>query len=645
MVRGGGKAAVRWAGWLALTAILAFLSSQAMGNVPDDTNVTVITAQDVEREKPADLAALLRSKVGLDDSGGTITMRGVRGVAIYVDGFASSLTDLNQIKPDQVERIDILRGAASARFGADAMGGAIAVVTRKAGDKSRFELVQGLNSAGSWYTRLNGSGGAAPASIGMTGERQVIHGHKRVPFAPYASQVSVENERAEKTTLEAKIGLKNETGEAQLQIKRHESLSSYGRPNWRENYDADTLRLTSAFKASPTTELNLSLGYEAYRDKGLKDSGTGTDAAGLAPDRWLFSDGDKLEMEVAAAAKGEAGALRLGLRHVRNADTYETRDYQSGATDFLLHAKMANTAAFLLYEAAPWNGIALELSGRYDHYRYFDTTIFNDASLTKNTSGEETTKQSFNPKASLRWVAGNTTLNGSVGTGFVPPTPDQLYYSDAGPASQFLANPVLKPQRSLTADLGIRRKLGGGAEAGVTLFHTLWRDKIGVMITDYGIPLKQQFQNIGQAESKGLELELGRKAESGWSAFFNYTYARTRVTENLANPALVGKELPDMPRHKFNLGVGYEDGAGVTAKGLLRFVGPSFADENNTVTDSQGYRWEREPYHVVDLSLTKHFNDADLTLAVDNLFDKKYMSGFFWRAEGRIVRAEAAFRF
>ncbi len=621
------------------------LAAMAEAAGKEDTNITVITAQDVEREKPADLIELLRSKVGLDDSGGTITMRGVRGVAIYVDGFASSLTDLNQIKPDQVERIEILRGAASARFGADAMGGAIAVATRKTGDKPRFEWVQGLNSAGSWYTRLNGEGLAAPASIGMTGERQVVHGHKRVPFAPYPSQVSVENERTEKTTREAKIGVKNEAGEAQLQLKRFESLSFYGRPNWWEDYGADTLRFTSAFKAAPTAELNLSLGYETYRDKGLKDQGTGADAAGLAPNRTLFSDGEKLEMEVAAAAKGKAGTLRLGLRGSRSADAYETRDYQSGATDFLLRAKMANTAAYLLYEATPWNGLAAELSGRYDHYRYFDTTIFNSGSLVKNTTGDETAKHAFNPKASLRWAAGNTTLNGSVGTGFVPPTPDQLYYSDVGPASQFLANPVLKPQRSLTWDLGVRRKLGGGAEAGITLFHTLWRDKIGVMITDYGIPLKQQFQNIGQAESKGLELELGRKSESGWSAFFNYTYTRTQVAENLASPALVGKELPDMPRHKFNLGLGYGGPGGATAKALLRYVGTSFADENNTITDSKGYRWERESYHVVDLSLTKRFKGADLTVAVDNLFDKNYMSGFFWRAEGRVCRAEVVFRF
>lgn len=161
------------------------LAAMAETDGKEDTNVTVITAQDMEREKPADLIELLRSKVGLDDSGGTITMRGVRGIAIYVDGFASTMTDLRQIKPERVERIEILRGAASARFGADAMGGAIAVTTRKAAETRRFELVQGVNSSGSWYTRLSGAGGAAPASVGVMGERQFVQGYRRVPDAPY----------------------------------------------------------------------------------------------------------------------------------------------------------------------------------------------------------------------------------------------------------------------------------------------------------------------------------------------------------------------------------------------------------------------------------------------------------------------------
>ncbi|NTV96926.1 MAG: hypothetical protein HGA75_16195, partial [Thiobacillus sp.] len=46
----------------------------------EDGNVTLITAADLERERPADLVSLLRAEVGLDDSGGTLTLRGVKGV-------------------------------------------------------------------------------------------------------------------------------------------------------------------------------------------------------------------------------------------------------------------------------------------------------------------------------------------------------------------------------------------------------------------------------------------------------------------------------------------------------------------------------------------------------------------------------------
>ncbi len=611
----------------------------------EDTNLTVITAADIERERPADLVELLRSKVGLDDSGGTLTMRGVRGIAVFVDGFPTPLSDLKQVKPEQAERIDILRGAASARFGADAMGGAITVATRRVGARPHFELVQGLTSAGSWNTRLSGTRDVAGGGISITGEKQYVHGYRRVPAAPYPSQVTVEDEVTHKESLEARAGFREADREVQLQAKRFRSLSRYGRPNWWEDYETDTLRLTSSFRPPPPIELELSLGYERYRDKGLRDRGTGTDGAGLAPDRWLINDGDKLDGEGTATGKWAGGTLRLGLRYGRSADVYQTRDYQSGATDFHLRAKLANLAAYFLYESKPWQGLTAELSGRYDRYRYYDTAIFNAASLVPDTVGAKTIKRSFNPKVALRWTSNGTILSGSAGTGFIPPTPDQLYYSDTGPAAEFLANPALKPQRSLTWDLGLRRKFGAGTEAGLTLFHTLWRDKIGVMIVDYGIPLKRQFQNIGQAESNGAEVDLRHKMAGGWSTFFNYTHTRTRVTENLANPSLVGKELPDMPRHKFNLGISYEGARGLTAKALLRYVGASFTDENNTVTDARGYRWERAPYYAVDVSLTRRFKDADLTLAVDNLFDRKYQHGFFWVAQGRVARAEATIRF
>jgi len=107
-----------------------------------------------------------------------------------------------------------------------------------------------------------------------------------------------------------------------------------------------------------------------------------------------------------------------------------------------------------------------------------------------------------------------------------------------------------------------------------------------------------------------------------------------------------------MPGHKFNLGLTYEKKGDFTTWALLRYAGSSYSDEKNTIVDSKGYRWKKDGYYVIDISLVKLFHfkewylkDVVLTVAIDNLFNKHYQKGFFGRDEGRIVRGELALRF
>ncbi len=43
--------------------------------------------------------------------------------------------DLNWISPDQIERIEVVRGPMSSLYGSDAMGGVINIITRRIGDE------------------------------------------------------------------------------------------------------------------------------------------------------------------------------------------------------------------------------------------------------------------------------------------------------------------------------------------------------------------------------------------------------------------------------------------------------------------------------------------------------------------------------
>lgn len=125
--------------------------------------VTVITRQDIEQSLASDLAELLRFEAGFDigRNGGpgqatSIFLRGTESnhTLVLIDGVRINPgtvggAAIQHIAPETVERIEIVKGARSALFGTDAIGGVINVITRKS-DRAAFDAGVG---AGSFDTR------------------------------------------------------------------------------------------------------------------------------------------------------------------------------------------------------------------------------------------------------------------------------------------------------------------------------------------------------------------------------------------------------------------------------------------------------------------------------------------------------------
>lgn len=603
----------------------------------------MLTAEDIRRERPSNLIELLRSRVGLDDRGGTLSMRGVPGVVVQIDGFIASMEALRQLAPEQVVQVKVLRGAASAHFGAGAMGGAIVVTTEKPSAGRRFEWVVGLEASGSAATRFIGSHQDQGIGGTVTGELQERHGYRATPLAPFPGQVTVENESVRQRTLDARFDFRHGAGLTQLSLKHADSKNRFGRPNWWWDRTMERIGVGSVMSGKSPWVFHLSAAYETSLDEALRDRGTGIDPDGLAADRFIYSERRQAELELAAERQGERGTLRVGVLGNLSAESHDILTFATRELRFTLDAALLNSAAYFRYDYRTSGGYVMDVGGRYDLYRYGDTTIHDAGAGAVPITGEPLDKDAFSPRLGLRRQFGNTLLSFNVGTGFVPPTPEQLYYEDINDSAQFLANPDLKPQHSVTWDMGLRQTLGS-MQLGVTLFHSRWDEKLGVMIIDYGDPVKRQWRNIGVAEAQGVELEIDGHLGERWQAAFNYTFNHTRIIEDRANPALVGNELPGMPRHKANLALTYE-GKDFTGRMALRYMGAAYTDERNTVVDAAGYRWRKDEYAVVDLSATRRFGAARLTLAADNLFDENYMTGFFRRSPGQVLRAEFSYQF
>ncbi len=139
--------------------------------------VTVITREDIELSLANDLAELLRFQAGIDlgRNGGpgqatSIFLRGTESnhTLVLMDGVRINPGTLGgaaiqHIAPELIERIEIVKGARSALFGTDAIGGVINIITRRA-ENAYVETSAGT---GSFNTR---SGFVSGGNHGDNGE-------------------------------------------------------------------------------------------------------------------------------------------------------------------------------------------------------------------------------------------------------------------------------------------------------------------------------------------------------------------------------------------------------------------------------------------------------------------------------------------
>jgi vitamin B12 transporter len=131
--------------------------------------VTVISREDIELSLATDLAELLRFQAGIDigRNGGpgqatSVFMRGTESnhTLVMIDSVRMNPGTLGgaavqHIAPEMIERIEIVKGARSALFGTDAIGGVINIITRRA-ESAYFETGLGAGSFDSRSGVLSG---------------------------------------------------------------------------------------------------------------------------------------------------------------------------------------------------------------------------------------------------------------------------------------------------------------------------------------------------------------------------------------------------------------------------------------------------------------------------------------------------------
>ncbi|HEY1075329.1 MAG TPA: TonB-dependent receptor [Fontimonas sp.] len=140
----------------------------------------ILTREQIEQSQALDLAELLRFYAGIElgRSGGvgaqtSIFIRGAESnhTLVLIDGVrvnpaTSGGAAVQNIAPDMIERIEIVKGPRAALYGSDAIGGVINVITR-GGESSRGELGLRLGSDQTYDGSLRGSWGGERGRLSL----------------------------------------------------------------------------------------------------------------------------------------------------------------------------------------------------------------------------------------------------------------------------------------------------------------------------------------------------------------------------------------------------------------------------------------------------------------------------------------------
>jgi iron complex outermembrane receptor protein len=317
-------------------------------------------------------------------------------------------------------------------------------------------------------------------------------------------------------------------------------------------------------------------------------------------------------------------------------------DWIRGAAGALVSSFNGNTRLQSAYAQDTWRFAPdwkTTLGARLERWHAYGGELANAESGAPLAFGERT-ETSWSPKAALAWQATpEWALKGSLGRALRNPTAAELFQGSLVDHAIVNSDPSLRAERSWTAELTGERISGDGV-LRATVFHEATRDAL------YSQPLTASVntvQNVGKVRTTGLE--LSHQAENallaGLALTSSLTFADSKIVENRALPASVGKRQPRVPRWRANLLAAYHMGEQWSATAGVRYSARQYGTLDNSDPNGDAYTGMSD-YLVADVRLRYRFDRQwSAALGIDNANNAKYWA--FHPYTQRTVQAELRF--
>lgn len=509
-----------------VTATMVDTSAEQLG-----VALTVITGEDLKTYQYSTLDDAFRNVPGVNvvqqGSYGKLSTLSIRGanssqVLILVDGVRVSSptvgqTDLSDISPDLIERIEVIRGPQSTLYGADAIGGVVNIITKKGAGPFSATVENMGGNYDTLHNRISLGGAYKIFNYSLSGSHLESNGQ-------------FQNDNSNVNAVSGRIGVslpfdsslafvyrynKNDTGVPVKSVfPPPQPVVPIINPNAKQQTETTVMSLEG--KTRPVEWWESRARISRYTsNQGFQDP---------VDPGFDFDFPFRSQVDVERREAEWLNSIYLG----KWSTTTVGFGYRHEEGDDKGVFKTARHVPWVLFEEQLRFFSRLFITGGF---RIEDDSVFGQASTAQG---------------SVLFVIKETgtRLRGSAGTGFRAPTFNDLFFPDFG-------NPDLLPERSQSWDVGVDQNLWQNRiRLKLSYFATNFSDAIVCCVplptAPFGGPV-----NAGRARSKGVEAGGEVDILPSLIASFAYTYTDA---DNLST----NRPLARIPRNTGSAGLTWE---------------------------------------------------------------------------------------
>ena len=562
-------------------------------------HTTVITQEMIRERQAADVLTLLRTESGIDiaQSGGPGTQAALfmRGAGsnqnlILIDGVpirdastpGGTAMALEHLSPDQIERIEIVRGNVSAIYGSGAIGGVIQIFTKRGDGPATVGLAAEAGSRGT--SKLSGtvSGQAGATRYMVSASRFGTDGFSAMNVRQYPFE-NPDKDRDRNVSLSAALSHEWQRGsELGVRIYAHDAKYGTDGGGWGSPTQIDTgssrQQTFSAYSKNRFTSHWVSTLMASQTEIDRLSSTIG----GWSPGTYRY--------------QGTTQALQWANEVMLTPQWTMTAgiDLSREKTDDTSSAISRNNASAHAGLNGKLDAHSVQLNLRRDR--------------VGDAGGDTTGYLGYGYALTPQWKA-----VASASTAFLAPTLYQLYMpADWG------GNTDLKPERSRSVEAGLQYAAGPTLVRAV-LFDTHTRDQIQA-------DASWKLVNVAKTSNRGLELSASsRLGDMDWRASLTLQDPRDEAT---------GDTLTRRAKTQASLAVSKQIGAWRLG-GNVHYAGRRLDKDGSNYPATLV---QLAPYWLVNLQARYQLNrETSLYGRVENLLNRDYQTVYGYNQPPRGV--------